>query len=101
MLAVPSQAAGVRRRYGLSVSETERAAWTIEPDGRRRDGAAALNRVLYELGGGWRRLAAAYRVQAIAALEEAVYRWFAANRGRFSRFGVTPECEDPTADCIK
>jgi predicted DCC family thiol-disulfide oxidoreductase YuxK len=83
----------------LSASEAERSAWTIEPDGRRQEGAAALNRVLFELGGGWRALAAAYRMPAIAALEEAGYRWFAANRGRFSRFGVTPECEDPAADC--
>ena len=99
MLAIPSQAGGARRRYGLSVSETERSAWTIESDGSRQEGAAALNRVLFELGGGWRALAAVYRVPAIAALEEGLYRWFAANRGRLSRFGVTPECEDPAADC--
>jgi len=43
--------------------------------------------------------AAAYRPRPIAAVEEAVYRWFARNRSRFHRFGVTPECDEPSAGC--
>ena len=97
--AVPSQQPGVLERYGVSRDEAERAAWTIEPDGRRLDGAAAMNRVLSEIGGPWRAAAALYRVRPLAALEEMFYRWFAARRSRFERFGVTPECEEPGARC--
>lgn len=84
VLAIANQAPGVLERYGLTWAEVERAAWTIDADGRKREGAAAVNRVLEELGGGWRLLAALYRARPIAAVEEAAYRWFAQNRGRFA-----------------
>ncbi|HEX7140535.1 MAG TPA: DCC1-like thiol-disulfide oxidoreductase family protein, partial [Vicinamibacterales bacterium] len=71
-----------------------RAAWTIDPSGNRLEGAAALNRVLDELGGVWRLIALPYRLPPIAAIEEAAYRWFAPRRSRFHRFGVTPECDE-------
>lgn len=97
VLAVPSQQPGALERYGVSRDEAQRSAWTVEPDGRRLYGAAAMNRVLHEIGGPWRTAAALYRVRPVAALEEAFYRWFAARRSRFERLGVTPECEDPGA----
>jgi len=52
-----------------------------------------------EMGGGWAVVARAYRLRPVAAVEEAVYRWFARNRSRFHRFGVRPECEEPGSDC--
>ena len=99
MLAVASQKPEVLERYGITRPEADRAAWTIDAAGNRLEGAAALNRVLDELGGGWALLAAPYRLRPIAAVEEAAYRWFAPRRSGFHRLGVTPECDQPEAGC--
>jgi len=99
VLAIVNQQPGVLERYGVTRAEADRAAWTIDREGRRLDGAAALNRVLAELGGPWSLLAAVYRVPGIGALQEALYRWFAPRRSRFHRFGVTPECDEPGVRC--
>jgi len=99
VLAVANQKPGVPERYGLTREEVDRAAWTVDAQGRKLQAAAAINRVLRELGGGWRVVATLYRPWPIAAIEEAVYRWFARNRGRFHRFGATPECNEPGAGC--
>jgi predicted DCC family thiol-disulfide oxidoreductase YuxK len=96
---LPNQARGVLTAVGLTRAEADRSAWAVEPGGRRLAGAAALNRVLEELGGGWRLLAAPYRLPILAAAEEAAYRWLAANRARLAWLGVTPECERPGVTC--
>ena len=98
VLAVPNQSPGALERYGVTRAEADRAAWLIARDGRRFEGAAAINRALEEVPG-WRGAASLYRLRPLAALEEAFYRWFARNRSRFARFGVTPECERPDAGC--
>jgi predicted DCC family thiol-disulfide oxidoreductase YuxK len=99
VLAVANQQPGVLDRYGVTRPEADRSAWTIDPEGRRLEGAAAVNRVLAELRGPWSVLAALYQVPGIGMLEEALYRWFAPRRSRFGRFGVTPECDQPGARC--
>jgi predicted DCC family thiol-disulfide oxidoreductase YuxK len=99
VLAVASQKPGVLERYDITRAEADRAAWTVDARGDRLAGAAALNRVLDELGGGWKVVAAPYRLRPIAAVEEAAYRWFAPRRSRFHRFGITPECEQPGTGC--
>jgi predicted DCC family thiol-disulfide oxidoreductase YuxK len=99
VLAVANQSPGALERYGLTREEADRAAWTVDAEDRKLGGAAAINRVLHELGGAWRAVAALYRLRPIAFLEEAFYRWFAARRSRFHVLGVTPECEEPGADC--
>jgi predicted DCC family thiol-disulfide oxidoreductase YuxK len=99
VLVIPYQKEGVLERYGVTRSEADRAAWSIDRDGQRLEGAAAINRVLAELGGGWAALAALYRLRPLAALEEGVYRWFAPRRSKFSRWGVKPECDEPDAPC--
>jgi predicted DCC family thiol-disulfide oxidoreductase YuxK len=99
VLAVANQSPGALERYGVSRAEADRAAWTVDPSGNRLEGAAAINRALDELGGGWRAISALYRLRPIAAAEEAFYRWFAPRRSRFHRLGVTPECEEPGAGC--
>jgi predicted DCC family thiol-disulfide oxidoreductase YuxK len=99
VLAIANQKRGVLTRYGLTREEADRAAWTVEQDGTRSEGAAAANRVMRELGGGWSALARAYRLRPVAVLEEGAYRWLAGNRSRFSRFGVRPECEEADAGC--
>ena len=93
VLVVANQKSGVLERYRVSREEADRAAWTIDRAGNRLEGAAAINRVLSVLGGGWPALAGLYRLNPIAATEEALYRWFAKHRSRFHRFGVTPELE--------
>jgi predicted DCC family thiol-disulfide oxidoreductase YuxK len=100
VLAIASQQRGALERYGVTRMEADRAAWTVDPEGRRLEGAAAINRVLEELGDGWRQVARLYRVQTIAAAEETLYRWFARRRSSFHRFGVVPECDDPAAECV-
>jgi predicted DCC family thiol-disulfide oxidoreductase YuxK len=99
VLAVANQKKGVLSLYGLRREQVDRSAWTVERNGRWSEGAAAVNRVLEQLGGPWSLLASAYRLRPIAALEEAAYRWFARNRSRFHRFGVRPECDEPGSDC--
>ena len=98
VLAVANQQRGMLARYGVTREEADRAAWTIDTEGRL-EGAAAVNRVWRELGGGWAALAGAYRLRPVAAVEEATYRWFVRNRSSFNRFGVSPECDDPGSDC--
>jgi len=83
VLAIPNQEGGVLDHYGLTREEADSAAWTIDADGNKLEGAAAVNRVLRELGGGWRFVSLLYRPRPITAVEEALYRWFARNRSRF------------------
>jgi len=97
--AIASQKPGVLERYGVTREEADRAAWTVDAEGRRLEGAAAINRVLQELGGASAAVASLYRVPPVAATEEAFYRWFAPRRSRFHRLGVRPECEEPDAGC--
>jgi predicted DCC family thiol-disulfide oxidoreductase YuxK len=98
VLAIANQKRGVLGRYGVTRDEADRAAWTIDGEARL-EGAAAVNRMWRELGGGWAMVARAYQVRPLAAVEEAVYRWFARNRSSFRRFGVRPECDEPGSDC--
>lgn len=97
--AIANQKPGVLERYGVTREEAERAAWTVDANGRRLEGAVAINRVLVELGGLWPAIASLYRIRPVAAAEEAFYRWFARRRSRFHRFGVTPECDEPGQEC--
>ena len=99
VLAIANQKRGVLERYGITREEADRAAWTIDHDSVRLEGAAAVNRVMREIGGSWAVVARAYRLRPMAVLEEAGYRRFAKNRARFHRFGVRPECDDLDADC--
>ena len=99
VLVAANQQPGLLARYGISREEADRAAWAIDLTGRRFEGAAAVNRVLEELGGCWPAAARAYRFGPVAALEDAAYRRFARNRHRLGRFGVRPECDEPVSRC--
>ena len=96
---LPNQLPGLAHSLGLSRQEVDGAAWAVEASGRRWRGAAAINRVLTELGGGWALLAFPYRLRPVAWVEELAYAWVVRNRARFHRFGITPECEEPGVDC--
>lgn len=100
MLVLPSQTRGVLERHGLTRAEAERSAWAIEPGGRAYAGAAAINRALAELGGGWRVVSAAYAIPPLAWMQERVYRQVARNRHALARlWSATPACDEPDAAC--
>ena len=99
MLALPNQSPGLLARTHLSREEVDREAWAIDGAGRHFAGAAAINRTLAELGR-WRVLARLYALPGIRQAEDAFYRWFAANRGRFARWGAVPACARPDMDCV-
>ena len=96
--ALPSQTPGLAERAGLSREQVDRAAWAIDRAGRSYAGAAAINRTLAELHG-WRWLARLYALRGIRHAEDRGYRWFAAHRGRFARWGALPGCQRPGAVC--
>lgn len=99
LITLPSQTPGLAERTGISRAHTDRAAWVVDRQGRRFAGAAAINRALWELGGGWRVVAWCYRLPLVRWAEQRGYRWFAAHRGRFARWGVVPGCARPGTSC--
>jgi predicted DCC family thiol-disulfide oxidoreductase YuxK len=76
----PSQESGVTDALGLTQEEVGRAAWAVEPGGRRFEGAAAINRLLRELGGAWRLAASLYAVAPLRSVEDAYYKRVARRR---------------------
>jgi predicted DCC family thiol-disulfide oxidoreductase YuxK len=99
VLVLPSQTPGLIERLGITRIAADSVAWAVEPAGTKFGGAAAVNRVLSELGGFWAIVAQAYRVPPFRWLEDRGYRWMADNRPRLARAGVTPECERPGVPC--
>jgi predicted DCC family thiol-disulfide oxidoreductase YuxK len=57
---------------GLTREEVDRASWAVD-EGGRFEGAAAISRVLRELGGGWRVLGSLYLVPLIGWFEDRYY----------------------------
>lgn len=99
VLALPSQMPGVVERYGLTRAQTNSELWAVDSSQRAVGGAAAVNRVLAELGRPWSCLAAAYRFAPIRWVEDRCYRWVADNRSRLWFWTATPECEEPGVRC--
>ena len=54
--------------------------WAVEPGGGKFEGAAAISRVLRELGAGWALLGAFYLVPPVRWLEDAYYKRVARRR---------------------
>jgi predicted DCC family thiol-disulfide oxidoreductase YuxK len=89
--ALPNQEPGLAERLGLSRADVDRAVWVIEPGGRRFHGAAAVARVLREMGGGWRLLGGAAKLPGAGLVYELVAR----TRGRLSAlWGDSPPYSD-------
>ena len=80
---------GLAESVGLSREEVDSAAWAVEP-GRRHRGAAAINRALAELRGGWPLVARAYALPFLRPLEDAAYDWVANHRSIVSRLWSDP-----------
>lgn len=75
-----NQEAGLIESVGLTREEVDRAAWAVEAGGRKFEGAAAINRVLRELGGGWRVLGSLYLVPLFRWVEDRYYTRVARRR---------------------
>jgi predicted DCC family thiol-disulfide oxidoreductase YuxK len=87
--ALPNQRPGLIERYGLSRRDADRFVWAVEPTGRQYRGAAAIGRVLWELGGAWRVLGWAATLPGAGL----VYAIVARVRGRLSAvWGDPPPC---------
>ncbi|HYM97318.1 MAG TPA: DUF393 domain-containing protein [Candidatus Sulfotelmatobacter sp.] len=99
LLVEPNQARGALARFGVSRAEADRGAWVGDRAGLRWEGAAAISRVLRELGGAAGLLGRLMEAKPIQPLAAAGYRWFARNRSRFRWLGVRPECDEPGSDC--
>jgi len=65
--------AGLIESLGLTREEVGRAAWAVEAGGRKFEGAAAINRVLRELGGPWAGLGSLYSVRPLKWVEDRYY----------------------------
>jgi len=68
-----NQEAGLIASLGLTREEVDRAAWAVEQGGRRFEGAAAINRILRELGGSWSVLGSLYSVPPLRWVEDLYY----------------------------
>jgi predicted DCC family thiol-disulfide oxidoreductase YuxK len=99
IVALPNQTPGLRERLGLTKEQADASAWALDADGRRYEGAAAVNRALDELGA-WRYVATFLQLPLIRQLNQAGYHLFSINRARFSRWGITPACRRPGAGCL-
>jgi len=75
-----NQERGLVESLGLTREEVERAAWAIEASGRKFEGAASINKVLRELGGGWAWLGSLYLVAPFKWVEDRYYRRVARKR---------------------
>ena len=73
LLVRANQEAGLIDSLGLTREEVGRAAWAIEASGRKFEGAAAINRVLRELGAGWALLGSLYMVAPFSWVEDRYY----------------------------
>lgn len=96
--AVPFQKPGVPEAAGLTREECRQAVWAVEPTGRRYRGAGAINAALaWALG--IPLLLRLYDVALVRRVEDAVYAWVAAHRGRLP--GVTPYCQEHPDVCAE
>ncbi len=75
-----NQEAGLIESLGLTGAEVGRAAWAVEPGGGKFVGAAAINRVLRELGGIWSLLGSLYGVPPLRWVEDRYYARVARRR---------------------
>jgi len=92
VLALPNQLPKLIDRYGLSRADVDREVWAVAPGGYKWGGAAAINRVLEELGGMWAWVAAVYHQALVRRLEDRAYQWIAKHRSWLSRvWGAPPE----------
>ena len=75
------QEQGAPARFGVTLDQALEQLWALDAQGRRYGGAAAANAVL-GVALGTRIPFHIYRIPGIRQLQDALYRWIAANRYR-------------------
>jgi predicted DCC family thiol-disulfide oxidoreductase YuxK len=92
----PLQSPGTAQRLGISLSELLDSVRWLDSSGDVYSGAEAANAALSAAIGS-RIPLRLYRLPGVGYIEEAVYRWVAANRYRFP--GTTPYCQSRPSAC--
>jgi predicted DCC family thiol-disulfide oxidoreductase YuxK len=92
----PLQSPGAAQRLGIQATSLLESVRWLDSSGAVYSGAEAANAAL-SAAVGTRIPLAIYRIPGIRFVEEAVYRWVAANRYRFP--GTTPYCQSHPSAC--
>jgi len=90
------QSPGTAQRLGIAPTSLLESVRWLDSSGAVYSGAEAAN-AAFSAAIGTRIPLAIYRIPGVRVLEEAVYRWVAANRYRFP--GTTPYCESHPSAC--
>jgi predicted DCC family thiol-disulfide oxidoreductase YuxK len=92
----PLQSPGTSQRLAISSSELLDSVRWLDSSGDVYSGAEAANAALSAAIGN-RIPLIIYRLPGVRYIEEAIYRWVAANRYRFP--GTTPYCQSHPSAC--
>jgi predicted DCC family thiol-disulfide oxidoreductase YuxK len=92
----PLQSSGAAERLGIAPTSLLESVRWLDSSGAVYSGAEAAN-AAFSAAISTRIPLAIYRIPGIRFIEEAVYRWVAANRYRFP--GTTPYCESHPSAC--
>jgi predicted DCC family thiol-disulfide oxidoreductase YuxK len=92
----PLQSPGAAQRLGIAPASLLDSVRWLDSSGAVYSGAQAANAAL-SAAVGIRIPLVIYRIPGIRFVEEAIYRWVAANRYRFP--GTTPYCESHPSAC--
>ena len=90
------QSPGAAQRLGIASSSLLESVRWLDSSGAVYSGAEAAN-AAFSAAIGSRIPLVIYRIPGIRFIEEAIYRWVAANRYRFP--GTTPYCESHPSAC--
>jgi predicted DCC family thiol-disulfide oxidoreductase YuxK len=90
------QSPGAAQRLGIAPTSLLESVRWLDSSGAVYSGAEAAN-AAFSAAIGSRIPLAIYRIPGIRFIEEAAYRWVAANRYRFP--GTTPYCESHPGAC--
>ena len=92
----PLQSPGAAERLGIAPANLLESVRWLDSSGAVYSGAEAAN-AAFSAALGSRITLAIYRIPGIRFIEEAIYRWVAANRYRFP--GTTPYCQSNPSAC--
>jgi predicted DCC family thiol-disulfide oxidoreductase YuxK len=90
------QSPGAAQRLGIAPTSLLESVRWLDSSGAVYSGAEAAN-AAFSAAIGTRIPLAIYRIPGVRFIEEAIYRWVAANRYRFP--GTTPYCQSHPSAC--
>jgi predicted DCC family thiol-disulfide oxidoreductase YuxK len=96
LLTEPLQSPDAAQRLGIAPASLLDSVRWLDPSGAVYSGAEAANAAL-SAAVGTRIPLVIYRIPGIRFVEDAIYRWVAANRYRFP--GTTPYCQSHPSAC--